>query len=128
MNAEEIMIEVDMLLQKRELYSLNNRSYIESLENKNVSILSVSVCTRNGTKRIYKTRLDESKKVEELFDYCQILEGYITRQGWEFLIKYYGYNRLFEIDKRSGWLCERTDGSIEEYIECVEYEIKSIPE
>ena len=79
-------------------------------------------------KEYTKQDLMNPQKVEELFDYCQILEGYITRYGWEFLIKYYGYNGLFEIDKRSGWLCEKIDGSIEEYIECVEYEINSMPE
>ena len=26
--------------------------------------------------------------VEELFDYCQILEAYITKKGWSFLIEY----------------------------------------
>ena len=79
-------------------------------------------------KEYTKQDLMNPQKLEELFDYCQILEGYITRRGWEFLIKHYGYNGLFEIDKKSGWLCKRTDGSIEEYIECVEYEIKSMPE
>ena len=38
--------------------------------------------------------------VEELFDYCQILEAYITKKGWAFLIEYYGYEKLYEIDKK----------------------------
>ena len=42
-------------------------------------------------------------KVEELFDYCQICEGYITWTGWAFLISHYGYDGLYEIDKGSGW-------------------------
>lgn len=42
--------------------------------------------------------------VEQLFDYCQILEGYITKTGWGFLISNYGYEALFEINKKSGWL------------------------
>ncbi len=79
-------------------------------------------------KEYTKQDLMNPQKVEELFDYCQILEGYITRRGWEFLIEYYGYKRLLEIDKRSGWLSERTDCSLEKYIEWVEYEIESYPD
>ncbi len=58
--------------------------------------------------------------MEELFDYCQILEAYITKQGWAFLIEHYGYEKLYEIDKKSGWL---GDDTLEEYIASVEYEI-----
>ena len=58
--------------------------------------------------------------VEELFDYCQILEAYITKKGWAFLIEYYGYEKLYEIDKKSGWLDDET---LEEYISSVQYEI-----
>lgn len=57
--------------------------------------------------------------VEELFDYCQILEAYITKKGWAFLIEYYGYEKLYEIDKKSGWLDDET---LEEYISSVQYE------
>lgn len=69
--------------------------------------------------------LMKSTKVEELFDYCQILEAYITNAGWEFLIQFYGYQRLYEIDKKSGWLTERGENpdDIEEYIKWVEYEM-----
>ena len=63
----------------------------------------------------------------ELFDYCQILEGYITKSGWKFLIEYYGYERLLEIDKRSGWLSERTECNLGEYIKWIQYEIESYP-
>ena len=43
---------------------------------------------------------------------------------WQFLIESYGYDKLYEIDKRSGWLTERSSEiSIEEYIEWVKYEI-----
>ena len=71
-----------------------------------------------------KVDLLQPEKVKELFDYCQILEAYITKKGWQFLIENYGYDRLYEIDKRSGWLTERSSEiSIEEYIEWVKYEI-----
>lgn len=58
--------------------------------------------------------LMDPNKVEELFDHCQILEAYITKEGWDFLISHYGYETLYEIDKRSGWFDEET---IEEYME-----------
>ena len=58
--------------------------------------------------------------VEELFDYCQILEAYITKKGWAFLLDYYGYEKLYEIDKKSGWIDTDT---LEEYKEWVKYEI-----
>ena len=67
-----------------------------------------------------KEELTDPKIVEELFDYCQILEAYITKQGWAFLIEHYGYEKLYEIDKKSGWL---DDDTLEEYIASVEYEI-----
>lgn len=62
--------------------------------------------------------------VEEVFDYCQIREAQITEAGWAFLIQHYGYEKLFEIDKRSGWLSDRCNntGDITEYIEWVKYE------
>ena len=71
-----------------------------------------------------KVDLLQPEKVKELFDYCQILEAYITKMGWQFLIVSYGYDKLYEIDKRSGWLTERSsESSIEEYIERIKYEI-----
>ena len=74
-------------------------------------------------KEYSKEDLMDPKKVEELFDYCQILEAYITKVGWQLLIEHYGYEKLFEIDKRSGWLSDRTENTLEEYIEWVKYEI-----
>lgn len=57
--------------------------------------------------------------VEELFDYCQILEGYITKSGWDYLISNHGYENLFQIDKKSGWI---DSDNLEEYISDLEYE------
>ena len=51
--------------------------------------------------------------VEELFDYCQILEAYITRAGREFLIQVHGYEGLYKINQRSGWFPE--EESLEEF-------------
>lgn len=58
------------------------------------------------------------KIVEELFDYCQILEGYITKSGWDYLISNHGYEKLFQIDKKSGWI---DSDNLEEYISELEY-------
>ncbi|MDE6664718.1 MAG: hypothetical protein K2K14_00795 [Ruminococcus sp.] len=60
-----------------------------------------------------KNDLMNPSKVEELFDYCQILEAYITKSGWKFLINYYGYEKLYEIDIKSGWFDAET---LDEYI------------
>ena len=86
--------------------------------------------TLNQDVREYcKEELMRPEVVKELFDYCQILECYITRAGWEFLVGYYGYEVLYEIDKRSGWLSEQSfDNTLEEYIECVKQEIEASPE
>ena len=66
--------------------------------------------------------LTNPSKVEELFDYCQILESYITKSGWEFLISYYGYEKLYEIDKKSGWFDAET---LDEYILYVKSDMNS---
>lgn len=63
--------------------------------------------------------LKDPKIVEELFDYCQILEAYITKEGWEFLTKYHGYEQLYEIDKRSGWFDEETIDAFKEAVKRV---------
>lgn len=57
--------------------------------------------------------------VEQLFNYCQILEWYITKTGWEFLISNHGYETLFEINKKSGWLDFE---NLEEFIYDLQYE------
>ena len=67
-----------------------------------------------------REQLMDPKTVETLFDYCQILEAYITRAGWAFLISHYGYEKLYEIDKKSGWYDVDT---LEEYIGWVHYNI-----
>ncbi|MBQ9908066.1 MAG: hypothetical protein IJM46_14995 [Oscillospiraceae bacterium] len=57
--------------------------------------------------------LKDPKKVETLFDLCQILEAYITAEGWHFLIAQHGFQNLYEIDKKSGWFDEDT---LEEFV------------
>lgn len=65
-------------------------------------------------------QLMEPETVKKLFDYCQILEAYITKKGWAFLTDHYGYEKLYEIDKKSGWTDEDT---LAGYIERVRYYI-----
>lgn len=66
--------------------------------------------------------LVNQNKVIELFNYCQILEAIIYKDGWDFLIQHYGYEKLYKINKESDWLdCN----SLEEFIQFVDYE-KSI--
>lgn len=50
-----------------------------------------------------KEQLNDVNKVEELFDYEQILEACITKKGWEYLLNEHGYETLFKIDSKSGW-------------------------
>ena len=58
--------------------------------------------------------------VVRLFDYCQILEANISKDGWNYLIDRFGFNELFEADKRSGWFdCT----SIEEFTEVITTEM-----
>lgn len=73
----------------------------------------------DGTK-YFKGDLNNEEKVEIIFDYAQILEVGITKIGWEFLIKTYGFEKLYDIDKKSGWFdCE----TLEEYKQYVKEEM-----
>jgi hypothetical protein len=56
----------------------------------------------NGTD-YYEKDLDTEKKVQTLFDYCQILEASVFDEGWQFLLRHYGIRTLYEINERSGW-------------------------
>ena len=48
--------------------------------------------------------LSDPARVEELFDYCQILQGVISAQGWRYLLQVHGLAGLLDIDRSSGWL------------------------
>ena len=56
-----------------------------------------------------KDDLCDAERVKELFDYCQILLANITKEGWRFLIKTYGFSRLLAINVESGWFDEKDD-------------------
>lgn len=69
--------------------------------------------------------LSSSDNVESLFDYFQILEAVVYKEGWDFLIQQYGYEKLFDINNRSGWIdCETLD----EFIEWLKYYKEISPE
>lgn len=76
-----------------------------------------------SNKKYRECDLDDEKAVEMLFDYAQVLEVNVTCKGWNYLIKRYGFEKLFEIDKRSGWF----DGdNVEEYKSWVELQMSYI--
>jgi hypothetical protein len=56
----------------------------------------------NGTD-CYEKDLDTERKVQTLFDYCQILEASVYDEGWRFLLQQYGIKTLYEINEQSGW-------------------------
>ena len=63
--------------------------------------------------------LRDPERVEELFDYCQIWYAVISREGWDFLLKTYGLEGLYPIDRRSGW---HDSPDLAAYAADVEYE------
>lgn len=72
-----------------------------------------------------ETDLRNPTNVVELFGYCGILEGLITKEGWRFLVEAYGYERLYKMDKEALWNDSET---IEEYIDWVMHEMEISPE
>lgn len=72
----------------------------------------------------YEKDLTDEKDVETLFDYCQILEGTIWEAGWQYLISKFGYDTLYEIDKRSGWF---NSENIDEFISDINSYIDALP-
>ena len=72
----------------------------------------------NGT--IYTE--EDVKKLDDvvgIFDYCQIMEAMISKNGWDYLIEKFGVEGLYEADKESGWF---DSDSIEMFICDIEYE------
>ncbi|MCL2387062.1 MAG: hypothetical protein FWC89_05860 [Defluviitaleaceae bacterium] len=72
----------------------------------------------------FENELKQPSIVIEIFDYCQILLAYITKAGWDFLIEYYGYDRLFILNEKSGWFDCST---IAEFIKYVQSEYEGLP-
>ena len=68
----------------------------------------------------FEEDLKQPDKVIQIFDYCQILLANITKPGWNFLIEHYGYEELFKLNNKSGWLdCD----SLEEYKAYIQAEV-----
>ena len=81
-------------------------------------VLAFYVYPKPEGKKYYRDDLINPNIVIEIFDYCQILLAYITKAGWDFLVDYYGYEALFELNNVSGWMdCD----SLSEYKIDVEY-------
>ena len=56
----------------------------------------------NGT-NYTSSDLKTIDQLQTLFDYCQILEAVIYKEGWNFLIDTFGYEQLYTINTQSGW-------------------------
>lgn len=77
----------------------------------------------NGTFYTADELLNE-EKVIELFDFCQIYEAIIFKNGWDFLIEEYGCERLFKLNNISDWMdC----ADVTDFKEAVMYERNSAP-
>lgn len=78
----------------------------------------------SGTEYSHSNLMDKAT-VALLFDYCQILEAVISREGWKVLIDHHGFQELYKINEHCGWFdC----GSLEEFIDEVNSHIDSLPE
>lgn len=74
----------------------------------------------HGTSYGY-TDLLQPETVEILFDYCQIMEAVIYKEGWEMLLNYHGLETLYELNNKSGWFdC----GSMDEFLQYIEANIE----
>lgn len=85
--------------------------------------LLASFCAPYGTgnfREYTAEELADPESLERIFDECQIYYTQITADGWHFLIAHYGFEKLYEIDKKSGWFDEDT---LEEYIMRISAEI-----
>ena len=60
--------------------------------------------------------LSDPAIVEIIFDYCQILLAYVTKEGWQSLVKVHGIEGLLVINKRSGWFDEEDNAVATEMI------------
>lgn len=57
----------------------------------------------------YAEDFQNDKDVERAFDLAQIQQLFITAEGWQYLFESFGIEKLFEIDRKSGWF-ETEDG------------------
>jgi hypothetical protein len=62
----------------------------------------------------FRDDLKSVEQIEQLFDYCQIWEAIIYKEGWDYLVDDFGYSKLFEINNNSGW---KDCDTLEEFIQ-----------
>lgn len=88
----------------------------------------------HNIKEYTKEDLMDPEKIKMLCRMYCAYDIHITKSGWKFLIEYYGYEGLYEIDKSCGFgfyswnFSEHKDNSLEEYIKWINGRIESYPE
>ncbi|WP_334073102.1 hypothetical protein [Paenibacillus sp. A14] len=70
----------------------------------------------HGTSYRY-TDLLQPETVEILFDYCQIMEAVIYKEGWEMLLNYHGLETLYMLNRKSEWFDCNSKEELLRYIE-----------
>ncbi|NVJ61960.1 MAG: hypothetical protein HWE27_16330 [Gammaproteobacteria bacterium] len=88
--------------------------------NQNKSLAWYQYPEPEGT-HYYTEELKDPAKVEELFDYCQILLATISPAGWKYLIEQHSIEGLLIINDKSGWLANDSPDEAKEYLiyECL---------
>ncbi len=80
-----------------------------------------------------KEDLMKSDEIELIYRCIYRYDIHITKSGWEFLIEYYGYEGLYEIDKsckcfHATCLKKGKNDGLKDYIEWINGRIKAYPE
>ncbi|HHB78084.1 MAG TPA: hypothetical protein ENK85_02480 [Saprospiraceae bacterium] len=65
---------------------------------------------------LYPENLNREEAVVQLFAACRSLQGVIYAKGWEFLGQRYGLEKLYEIDRKSGWFGSKNE---KEWLEAI---------
>lgn len=69
-------------------------------------------------KDYYLNDLETDEQIEMLFDLCQILRANITDVGWKYLFEKISIQRIYQIDKKSGWFDTENE---KDWIESIYY-------
>jgi hypothetical protein len=84
--------------------------------NHNINYLAYRTYPKPNGKTYHAKDLNNEEKVIQLFDYCQIIEAIITKDGWNFLTSKYGMEKLFSLNQKSGWFDCSTIEEFKEFI------------
>lgn len=104
-----------MLVYRRKAHSLMNRSL-------------------SNIEEYTKEELMNPEEVRDVLRWNYMERLYITKSGWEFLIEYYGYDGLYEIDKSIEYgfygrsSAAGKDNSLSAYIEWIKESVERYPE